>query len=87
MNTVGAPNGRGPRFLEPAEPPIATPLIMVMRVIIYQYNLRDRHDLISSFHDSVASPGNELRGAQYEFSSPPLPGILFSSETVFFLFT
>jgi len=22
----GAPNGRGPRFLEPAEPPIATPL-------------------------------------------------------------
>jgi len=26
MNTVGAPNGRGPRFLEPAEPPIATPL-------------------------------------------------------------
>src|SRR6218665_3654558 len=26
MTTVGAPNGRGPRFLEPAEPPIATPL-------------------------------------------------------------
>ena len=24
---VGAPNGRGPRFLEPAEPPIATPLL------------------------------------------------------------
>ena len=23
---VGAPNGRGPRFLEPAEPAIATPL-------------------------------------------------------------
>ena len=27
MTTVGGPNGRGPRFLEPAEPPIATPLI------------------------------------------------------------
>jgi len=26
MTMVGAPNGRGPRFLEPAEPPIATPL-------------------------------------------------------------
>ena len=26
MITVGAPNGRGPRFLEPAELPIATPL-------------------------------------------------------------
>jgi len=24
--SVGAPNGRGPRFLEPAEPAIATPL-------------------------------------------------------------
>ena len=24
MTTAGAPNGRGPRFLEPAEPPIAT---------------------------------------------------------------
>jgi len=24
--TVGVPNGRGPRFLEPAEAPIATPL-------------------------------------------------------------
>jgi len=33
-------------------------------------------DLISSFHDSVGSPGK--RGAQHEFSSPPLPGILFS---------
>src|SRR6218665_1954352 len=30
------------------------------------------------FHDSVASPGNDVRGSQYEFSSPPLPGILFS---------
>jgi len=27
MTMVGAPNGRGPRFLEPAEPPIATPLL------------------------------------------------------------
>jgi len=35
-------------------------------------------DLISSFHDSVASPGNDVRGAQYKFSSPPLSGILFS---------
>src|SRR6218665_666924 len=35
-------------------------------------------DLISSFHDSVAPPGNDGRGAQYEFSSPPLPEILFS---------
>ena len=26
MTTVGTPNGRGPRFLEPAELPIATPL-------------------------------------------------------------
>jgi len=26
MTTVGAPNGRGPRFLEPAEPSIAMPL-------------------------------------------------------------
>jgi len=26
MTTVGAPNGRGPRLLEPAEPPIAAPL-------------------------------------------------------------
>jgi len=39
-------------------------------------------DLISSFPDSVASPENEVRGPQYEFSSPPLPEILFSSETV-----
>ena len=38
-------------------------------------------DLISSFNDSVVSPGNEVR-AQYEFPSPPLPGVLFSSETV-----
>src|SRR6218665_2309413 len=30
-------------------------------------------DLISSFHDSVASPGNDVRGAQYEVSSPPVP--------------
>jgi len=35
-------------------------------------------DLISSFHDSVVSPGNYVRGAQYEFFSPALPGILFS---------
>src|SRR6218665_3826981 len=26
--SVGAPNGRGPRFLEPAEPAIATPLLI-----------------------------------------------------------
>src|SRR6218665_1464985 len=25
----GAPNGRGPRFLEPAEPAIATPLVII----------------------------------------------------------
>ena len=36
-------------------------------------------ELISSFHDSVASPGNDVRGAQYEFSSP-LPGILFNQS-------
>ena len=30
--------------------------------------------LISSFHDSVASPGNDVRGARCEFFSPPLPG-------------
>src|SRR6218665_92990 len=35
-------------------------------------------ELISSFHDSVASPGNGVKAAQYEFVSPPLPGILFS---------
>lgn len=28
MTTVRAPNGRGPQFLEPAEPPIATPLML-----------------------------------------------------------
>src|SRR6218665_1225580 len=27
----GAPNGRGPRFLEPAEPAIATPLQLILR--------------------------------------------------------
>src|SRR6218665_1321809 len=26
----GAPNGRGPRFLEPAEPPIPTPLFQLL---------------------------------------------------------
>jgi len=31
-------------------------------------------DLISSFHDS----GNDVKGAQYEFSSPHLPRILLS---------
>src|SRR6218665_568071 len=31
MTTVGAPNGRGPRFLEPAEPPIAMPLVRPIR--------------------------------------------------------
>ena len=35
-------------------------------------------DLISSLHDSAASPGNDARGAHYGFYSPPLPGILFS---------
>ena len=29
MTTVGALDGRGPRFLEPAEPPIATPLLII----------------------------------------------------------
>jgi len=33
MITVGAPNGRGPRFLEPAEPPVATPLCAAERVL------------------------------------------------------
>ena len=35
-------------------------------------------DLISSFHGSVASPGNDVRRAHYEFSTHSLPGILFS---------
>jgi len=40
-------------------------------------------DLISSFNDSVVSPGNEvMRGGTIWISSPPLPGIVFSSETV-----
>jgi len=39
-------------------------------------------DLLSNFADSVASAGNEVKGAQCEFSFPPMPGILFSSETV-----
>jgi len=43
-------------------------------------------DLISSSHDSVASPGNDVRGAQYEFYSAPLPGILFS-ESVYVSFS
>src|SRR6218665_2653695 len=34
--------------------------------------------LISSFHDSVASPGHDVRGARCEFFSPHLPGILLS---------
>src|SRR6218665_1784231 len=29
-------------------------------------------DWISSFHESVASPENDVRGARYDFSSPPL---------------
>jgi len=39
-------------------------------------------DLISSFHISVASPGNEVRVHNMNFPLDPLPGILFDSETV-----
>src|SRR6218665_1287409 len=31
----GAPNGRGPRFLEPAEPAIATPLLSASSRLLY----------------------------------------------------
>src|SRR6218665_663299 len=33
--SVGAPNGRGPRFLEPAEPAIATPLLSTLQSLGY----------------------------------------------------
>ena len=35
---------------------------------------------------SVASPGNEVRGHDMNFSSQPLPGIFSSSETVLICF-
>ena len=41
MTTVGAPNGRGPRFLEPADPPIATPLdISILQIAIITLQIR-----------------------------------------------
>jgi len=33
--------------------------------------------------ETVASPGNEVRGHNMNFFSPPLPVIFVSSETVF----
>jgi len=35
----------------------------------------------------VASPGNEVRGHNMNFSSPFLPGIFYTNETVLICFT